>query len=165
MQGVVFKPTLCHYRVTKTFSYWFYFLPFSLPVTQGYTAHIISTASEWSLAFSFLSFFLTYIRDFQVKSTLMLCALFLQTSNSLTQCRVVSCLLLSLCVSVIKAGGPVVWTALSGPFFLSRVHSYCISSISRAPSSFTCTICHSHGRFAVVNYEVYYVQEDSTGLG
>lgn len=38
-----------------------------LTVTQGYTAHIISTVSEWSLAFSFLSFFLTYIRDFQVK--------------------------------------------------------------------------------------------------
>lgn len=33
---------------------------------QGYTAHIISTVSEWSLAFAFLSFFLTYIRDFQV---------------------------------------------------------------------------------------------------
>uniref|UniRef100_A0A8D0EVT0 DNA damage regulated autophagy modulator 2 n=1 Tax=Strix occidentalis caurina TaxID=311401 RepID=A0A8D0EVT0_STROC len=32
---------------------------------QGYSAHIISTVSEWSLAFSFLSFFLTYIRDFQ----------------------------------------------------------------------------------------------------
>uniref|UniRef100_A0A6G1RED9 DNA damage regulated autophagy modulator 2 n=1 Tax=Hypotaenidia okinawae TaxID=2861861 RepID=A0A6G1RED9_9GRUI len=32
---------------------------------KGYTAHIISTISEWSLAFSFLSFFLTYIRDFQ----------------------------------------------------------------------------------------------------
>lgn len=39
----------------------FFFFP------QGYTAHIISTVSEWSLAFSFLSFFLTYIRDFQVK--------------------------------------------------------------------------------------------------
>lgn len=38
-----------------------------LPITQGYTAHIISTVSEWSLAFSFFSFFLTYIRDFQVK--------------------------------------------------------------------------------------------------
>ncbi|NXH10286.1 DRAM2 protein, partial [Bucco capensis] len=32
---------------------------------RGYTAHLISTVSEWSLAFSFLSFFLTYIRDFQ----------------------------------------------------------------------------------------------------
>ncbi|NXW75217.1 DNA damage-regulated autophagy modulator protein 2 [Hirundo rustica] len=32
---------------------------------RGYTTHIISTVSEWSLAFSFLSFFLTYIRDFQ----------------------------------------------------------------------------------------------------
>ncbi|TNN21909.1 DNA damage-regulated autophagy modulator protein 2 [Liparis tanakae] len=31
----------------------------------GYTAHIISTVSEWSLAFSFISFFLSYIRDFQ----------------------------------------------------------------------------------------------------
>lgn len=43
------------------------FSPLSLTVIQGYTAHIISTVSEWSLAFSFLSFFLTYIRDFQVK--------------------------------------------------------------------------------------------------
>lgn len=33
---------------------------------QGYTPHIISTVSEWSLALSFISFFLTYIRDFQV---------------------------------------------------------------------------------------------------
>ena len=33
---------------------------------QGYTAHMISTVSEWSLAISFISFFLTYIRDFQV---------------------------------------------------------------------------------------------------
>uniref|UniRef100_A0A8D0EZM7 DNA damage regulated autophagy modulator 2 n=1 Tax=Strix occidentalis caurina TaxID=311401 RepID=A0A8D0EZM7_STROC len=33
-----------------------------LTVTQGYSAHIISTVSEWSLAFSFLSFFLTYIQ-------------------------------------------------------------------------------------------------------
>ncbi|MEQ2214413.1 hypothetical protein XENOCAPTIV_006009 [Xenoophorus captivus] len=33
---------------------------------QGYVAHIVSTVSEWSLAFSFISFFLTYIRDFQV---------------------------------------------------------------------------------------------------
>ncbi|XP_025066951.1 DNA damage-regulated autophagy modulator protein 2 isoform X2 [Alligator sinensis] len=35
------------------------------PEEKGYTVHIISTVSEWSLAFSFLSFFLTYIRDFQ----------------------------------------------------------------------------------------------------
>ncbi|NWW45038.1 DRAM2 protein, partial [Pedionomus torquatus] len=35
------------------------------PQDKGYTAHIVSTVSEWSLAFSFLSFFLTYIRDFQ----------------------------------------------------------------------------------------------------
>ncbi|XP_061487809.1 DNA damage-regulated autophagy modulator protein 2 isoform X3 [Rhineura floridana] len=35
------------------------------PQENGYTFHIMSTASEWSLAFSFLSFFLTYIRDFQ----------------------------------------------------------------------------------------------------
>lgn len=41
------------------------FLP--LPITQGYIVHTISTVSEWSLAFSFLSFFLTYVRDFQVK--------------------------------------------------------------------------------------------------
>ncbi|XP_015243519.1 PREDICTED: DNA damage-regulated autophagy modulator protein 2 [Cyprinodon variegatus] len=36
-----------------------------IPGEPGYVAHIISTASEWSLAFSFISFFLTYIRDFQ----------------------------------------------------------------------------------------------------
>ncbi|XP_076028129.1 DNA damage-regulated autophagy modulator protein 2b [Genypterus blacodes] len=35
------------------------------PGEKGYTAHIISTICEWSLAFSFISFFLTYIRDFQ----------------------------------------------------------------------------------------------------
>ncbi|XP_058486591.1 DNA damage-regulated autophagy modulator protein 2b [Solea solea] len=35
------------------------------PGETGYTAHLISTVSEWSLAFSFISFFLTYIRDFQ----------------------------------------------------------------------------------------------------
>ncbi|XP_054146623.1 DNA damage-regulated autophagy modulator protein 2 [Melozone crissalis] len=35
------------------------------PQERGYTPHMISTVSEWSLAFSFLSFFLTYIRDFQ----------------------------------------------------------------------------------------------------
>ncbi|KAK0146243.1 DNA damage-regulated autophagy modulator protein 2 [Merluccius polli] len=35
------------------------------PGETGYTAHIISTISEWSLAFSFISFFFTYIRDFQ----------------------------------------------------------------------------------------------------
>ncbi|XP_070816008.1 DNA damage-regulated autophagy modulator protein 2-like isoform X2 [Chaetodon trifascialis] len=36
-----------------------------IPGETGYTAHIISTLSEWSLALSFISFFLTYIRDFQ----------------------------------------------------------------------------------------------------
>ncbi|KAM8913733.1 DNA damage-regulated autophagy modulator protein 2b [Spinachia spinachia] len=36
-----------------------------IPGETGYTAHMISTVSEWSLAFSFISFFLTYIRDFQ----------------------------------------------------------------------------------------------------
>ncbi|XP_051932329.1 DNA damage-regulated autophagy modulator protein 2b [Hippocampus zosterae] len=35
------------------------------PGETGYTAHIISTTCEWSLALSFISFFLTYIRDFQ----------------------------------------------------------------------------------------------------
>lgn len=35
------------------------------PGEPGYTAHIVSTVSEWSLALSFISFFLTYIRDFQ----------------------------------------------------------------------------------------------------
>ncbi|XP_060766992.1 DNA damage-regulated autophagy modulator protein 2-like isoform X2 [Neoarius graeffei] len=36
------------------------------PGEPGYTAHMVSTVSEWSLAFSFISFFLTYIRDFQI---------------------------------------------------------------------------------------------------
>ncbi|KAM4583186.1 DNA damage-regulated autophagy modulator protein 2b [Fundulus diaphanus] len=36
-----------------------------IPGEPGYVAHIISTVSEWSLAFSFISFFLTFIRDFQ----------------------------------------------------------------------------------------------------
>lgn len=36
-------------------------------IWQGYTPHIISTISEWSLALSFISFFFTYIRDFKVK--------------------------------------------------------------------------------------------------
>ncbi|KAJ8370194.1 hypothetical protein SKAU_G00102220 [Synaphobranchus kaupii] len=36
-----------------------------IPGEIGYTAHLISTISEWSLAFSFICFFLTYIRDFQ----------------------------------------------------------------------------------------------------
>lgn len=35
------------------------------PGEPGFTAHIISTISEWSLALSFISFFLTYIRDFK----------------------------------------------------------------------------------------------------
>lgn len=35
------------------------------PGEKGYTAHLVSTVSEWSLAFSFISFFLTFIRDFQ----------------------------------------------------------------------------------------------------
>lgn len=35
------------------------------PGETGYTAHLVSSVSEWSLAFSFISFFLTFIRDFQ----------------------------------------------------------------------------------------------------
>ncbi|XP_015673792.1 DNA damage-regulated autophagy modulator protein 2 [Protobothrops mucrosquamatus] len=35
------------------------------PQEKGYIVHIIATVSEWSLAFTFLSFFLTFIRDFQ----------------------------------------------------------------------------------------------------
>ncbi|XP_051551248.1 DNA damage-regulated autophagy modulator protein 2b [Myxocyprinus asiaticus] len=35
------------------------------PGEPGFTAHIISTISEWSLALSFVSFFFTYIRDFK----------------------------------------------------------------------------------------------------
>lgn len=47
------------FSITAAFKLVLFFL-------QGYTAHIISTISEWFLAFSFISFFLTYIRDFQV---------------------------------------------------------------------------------------------------
>ncbi|XP_031421872.1 DNA damage-regulated autophagy modulator protein 2 [Clupea harengus] len=32
---------------------------------SGYIAHLVSAAAEWSLAFSFIFFFLTYIRDFK----------------------------------------------------------------------------------------------------
>ncbi|XP_003220625.1 DNA damage-regulated autophagy modulator protein 2 [Anolis carolinensis] len=35
------------------------------PQEKGYAFHLASTVSEWSLAFSFISFFFTYIRDFQ----------------------------------------------------------------------------------------------------
>ncbi|XP_073700527.1 DNA damage-regulated autophagy modulator protein 2-like [Garra rufa] len=35
------------------------------PGEPGYTPHIVSTISEWSLALSFISFFFTYIRDFK----------------------------------------------------------------------------------------------------
>lgn len=35
------------------------------PGDTGYVPHLVSTVSEWCLAFSFISFFLTYIRDFQ----------------------------------------------------------------------------------------------------
>ncbi|CAL9706605.1 unnamed protein product [Knipowitschia caucasica] len=36
-----------------------------IPGEKGYVAHLVSSVSEWSLAFSFISFFLTFIRDFQ----------------------------------------------------------------------------------------------------
>ncbi|XP_043977321.1 DNA damage-regulated autophagy modulator protein 2b [Gambusia affinis] len=36
-----------------------------IPGEPGYVPHLVSTVSEWFLAFSFISFFLTYIRDFQ----------------------------------------------------------------------------------------------------
>ncbi|XP_060248905.1 DNA damage-regulated autophagy modulator protein 2 isoform X2 [Meriones unguiculatus] len=32
---------------------------------QGYVLHMVTTAAEWSMSFSFFGFFLTYIRDFQ----------------------------------------------------------------------------------------------------
>ncbi|XP_019313361.2 DNA damage-regulated autophagy modulator protein 2 isoform X1 [Panthera pardus] len=35
------------------------------PEDKGYVLHMITTAAEWSLSFSFFGFFLTYIRDFQ----------------------------------------------------------------------------------------------------
>ncbi|KAG5281804.1 hypothetical protein AALO_G00049000 [Alosa alosa] len=36
-----------------------------MPTESGYVPHLVSAAAEWSLAFSFIFFFLTYIRDFQ----------------------------------------------------------------------------------------------------
>ncbi|XP_051524194.1 DNA damage-regulated autophagy modulator protein 2 [Myxocyprinus asiaticus] len=35
------------------------------PEERGFIAHQVSAAAEWSLAFSFIGFFLTYIHDFQ----------------------------------------------------------------------------------------------------
>ncbi|XP_037356854.1 DNA damage-regulated autophagy modulator protein 2 [Talpa occidentalis] len=35
------------------------------PEDKGYALHMITTAAEWSMSFSFFGFFLTYIRDFQ----------------------------------------------------------------------------------------------------
>ncbi|XP_069335094.1 DNA damage-regulated autophagy modulator protein 2 isoform X2 [Eulemur rufifrons] len=35
------------------------------PEDKGYVIHMITTAAEWSMSFSFFGFFLTYIRDFQ----------------------------------------------------------------------------------------------------
>ncbi|MCV4690724.1 hypothetical protein OFC38_31725, partial [Escherichia coli] len=35
------------------------------PEDKGYVLHIVTTAAEWSMSFSFFGFFLTYIRDFQ----------------------------------------------------------------------------------------------------
>ncbi|XP_021013932.1 DNA damage-regulated autophagy modulator protein 2 isoform X2 [Mus caroli] len=32
---------------------------------KGYVLHLVTTAAEWSMSFSFFGFFLTYIRDFQ----------------------------------------------------------------------------------------------------
>ncbi|NXX51348.1 DRAM2 protein, partial [Tricholaema leucomelas] len=55
------------------------------PQEKGYTTHIISTVSEWSLAFSFLSFFLTYIRDFQKISLRAVASLQGQTLYSTPQ--------------------------------------------------------------------------------
>lgn len=41
-----------------------FFLLLSL---KGYVLHMITTAAEWSMSLSFFGFFLTYIRDFQVR--------------------------------------------------------------------------------------------------
>ncbi|KAF6074367.1 DNA damage regulated autophagy modulator 2 [Phyllostomus discolor] len=35
------------------------------PQDKGYVLHMITTAAEWSMSFSFFGFFLTYVRDFQ----------------------------------------------------------------------------------------------------
>ncbi|KAM4873162.1 DNA damage-regulated autophagy modulator protein 2 isoform 2-T4 [Thomomys bottae] len=35
------------------------------PEDKGYVLHLITTAAEWSMSFSFLGFYLTYVRDFQ----------------------------------------------------------------------------------------------------
>lgn len=42
-----------------------YFCDICCCIFQGFTAHIISTISEWVTALFFLFFFFTYIRDFQ----------------------------------------------------------------------------------------------------
>lgn len=39
---------------------------------KGYVLHMITTAAEWSMSFSFFGFFLTYIRDFQVRKAIKL---------------------------------------------------------------------------------------------
>ncbi|XP_010604340.1 DNA damage-regulated autophagy modulator protein 2 isoform X2 [Fukomys damarensis] len=36
------------------------------PKEKGYVLHMVTTAAEWSMSFSFFGFFLTYIRDFQI---------------------------------------------------------------------------------------------------
>jgi hypothetical protein len=41
------------------------FVQFAHRFLQGFTAHVISTIGEWVTAFTFLSFFFTYVREFQ----------------------------------------------------------------------------------------------------
>uniref|UniRef100_A0A8C2P9H8 CWH43-like N-terminal domain-containing protein n=1 Tax=Capra hircus TaxID=9925 RepID=A0A8C2P9H8_CAPHI len=42
------------------------------PEDKGYVLHMITTAAEWSMSLSFFGFFLTYIRDFQIKNGLQI---------------------------------------------------------------------------------------------
>ncbi|XP_073855342.1 DNA damage-regulated autophagy modulator protein 2 isoform X8 [Macaca fascicularis] len=53
------------------------------PEDKGYVLHMITTAAEWSMSFSFFGFFLTYIRDFQMIGLFLLGSLYVQVKNSL----------------------------------------------------------------------------------
>lgn len=58
---------------------------------QGYTAHLVSAVAEWCLAFSFICFFLTYIRDFQVRSScypFSLCSQPMAKQNKHYHCKI-----------------------------------------------------------------------------
>lgn len=49
--------------------YNYYFSWFKIPLLQDYPLHLASSVCEWTVAFSFVCFFLTYINDFKVSIT------------------------------------------------------------------------------------------------